>query len=107
MTASSQEIAGVAFIVFEWEWEIKWIDSLSCIDTDIEIAPSDSINEIFVFIFRIYDDHIMTEHETTEYLEFDGKWFTSSWLREDDHIGIFCAETVVDNEWIVVRVLIP
>jgi hypothetical protein len=68
----------VALIVLEWEWEVKWIDSLSSIDTDIEIAASDSIHESFVFIFWVDDDDIMTEHETTQYLEFYRKRFTSS-----------------------------
>lgn len=68
----------MTLIILEWEWEIKWIDSLSRIDTDIEIASSYSIDESLVFVFGIDDDDIMSEHETTEYLEFDSERFTSS-----------------------------
>lgn len=68
----------MTLIILEGEWEIKRIDSLSSINTDIEIAPADSIDERFVFIFRIDDDDIMSEHEATEYLEFHCKRFTSS-----------------------------
>ena len=68
----------MALVILEGEWEVKWIDSLSSVDTDIEIAATDSIDESFVFVFRIDDDDIMSEHETTEYLEFYSERFTSS-----------------------------
>lgn len=68
----------MTLVVFERKRQIKWIDTLCRIDTHIEVAPSDRIDERFVFVFRIYDDHIMTEHERSEYLELDGKRFTSS-----------------------------
>lgn len=68
----------MALIVLEGEWEVKWIDSLCCIDTDIEIASPYSIHESFVFVFWIDDDDIVSEHEATEYLEFYSKRLTSS-----------------------------
>ena len=68
----------MALVVLEGEWEVKWIDSLCRIDTDIEIASSDGVDECFVFVFWIDDDDIMSEHEATEYLELHGKRFTSS-----------------------------
>ena len=68
----------MALVILEGEREVKWIDSLSSVDTDIEITTSNSIHESLVFVFRIDDDDIMSEHEATEYLELHGKRFTSS-----------------------------
>lgn len=68
----------MALIILEGEWEVKWIDSLSSIDTDIEITTSNSIHESLIFVFWIDDYDIMSEHETTEYLEFYSKRLTSS-----------------------------
>jgi hypothetical protein len=68
----------MTLIILEGKREVKGVDSLSSIDTDIEVASSDSIDESFVFIFWIDDDDIMSEHETTKYLEFYSKRFTTS-----------------------------
>lgn len=68
----------MTLIVLERKRKVKWIDSLSRIDTDIEIASANSIDERLVFVFRIDDDNIMTEHETTENLELNRKRFTAS-----------------------------
>jgi hypothetical protein len=71
----------MTFIILEWKREVKRVDTLSRIDAHIEITSSHSIHESFVFIFRIDDDDIVAEHETTEYFEFYCKRFTASWLR--------------------------
>ena len=68
----------MTFVILKWKREVKRIDTLSSIDTDIEIASSDSIHKGFVFIFRIDDDNVMTEHETTQDFEFYCKRFTAS-----------------------------
>lgn len=68
----------MTLVILEGEREIKGIDSLCSIDTNIEITPSNSIDERLVFIFGIDYYYIMSEHEATEYLEFDGKGFTSA-----------------------------
>lgn len=68
----------MALVIFERKREVKRIDSLCRIDTDIEVASTDSVDEIFVFVFWIDDDDIVTEHERTEYFEFYSKRFTSS-----------------------------
>ncbi len=68
----------MALIILERERKIKRIDSLSSVDTDIEVATADSIDESFVFIFWINHDNIMSEHETTENFELHSERLTSS-----------------------------
>jgi hypothetical protein len=75
---TTEEISWMAFVIFEWEGEVKRIDTLSSIDADIEVTSSNSVHESLVFVFGIDDDNIVTEHETTEDFEFYRKRFTAS-----------------------------
>lgn len=68
----------MALVIFERKREVKRIDSLGRIDTDIEVASTDSIDEIFVFVLWIDDDDIVTKHERTEDLKLHCKRFTAS-----------------------------
>lgn len=101
---ATEEIPWMALVILEGERQIERVDALRRVDADIEIASSDGIDQRFVFVFGIDDDDIMAEHEAAEYLELHGKGFTSSGLREDDHVRVFCSEPVVDDEGIIVRI---
>ena len=63
----------MTFVVLEGERKVKRIDTLCCIDTDVEIATTNSIDERLVFVFWIDDDDVSSEHETTKYFELHCK----------------------------------
>ena len=84
--------------ILECSWEIEWINSLIRVEIDIEIRPPDGIDESLVFILRIEDDHIGTEHKCSKNLEFHGKRFSPPRLGKDTHIRILCLESIEDNK---------
>ncbi len=64
--------------ILECSWKVERIDTLIGIQIDVEVGSSDGIDECFVLIFRIEDDDVRPEHESTENLELDGKRLSSS-----------------------------
>lgn len=69
----SEEISWVSIGILQSSWEVEGIDPFIGIEIDIEIGTSDRIDESFVFIFWIEDDHVRSHHERTQYFEFYGK----------------------------------
>lgn len=69
----SEEITWMSISILQSSWEVEWIDPLIGIEIDIEIGPSDRIDESLIFIFWIEDDHVRSHHERTEDFELHGK----------------------------------
>ena len=64
--------------IFEGSGKVKRIDLLIGIETDVKVGSSDGIDERFVFIFRIKDDHIRSHHESTQDLQLHSKRLSST-----------------------------
>lgn len=76
-------------LIFESFWQIKWIETLSSVEIDIDIPPSDRIDEWFVLVFGVDHDHIYAEHHRPKYLQLDRKGLSSSRFCKYGHICIF------------------
>lgn len=84
--------------ILEPSWQIKRIDAFIRIEGNIEIGSSYRIDERFVFVFWIQNNHIRSHHERSEDFEFYRKRFTSSGFRKHTHIRIFRTKSIKDNE---------
>lgn len=84
--------------ILEGSREIEGIDPFVGVEIDIEIRPPNSIDEGLVFILRIEDDHVRSEHECSKNLELHGKRFSPPRLGKDTHIRILCLESIEDNK---------
>lgn len=68
----------MSFGILQSSREVEGIDALVGVQIDIEIRPSYRIDEGFVLIFWIEDDHVRPEHEGTQDLELHGEGLSSS-----------------------------
>ena len=76
--STSKEVSWMRISIFETSWKVEWIDTFIRIQIDIEICPSDGVDEIPVFVLWIEYDDISPHHERAENLELHSKRLSSS-----------------------------